>query len=62
MTLFPEIELAIDEELENINESDSFKRGFKRLIENFIEKSYREDDIKEVINLIQLKRDGNYES
>lgn len=51
MALFYELNEAVDKVLQSIDETDEFKRGFKKLIENFIDNSYTDDDIREMLTL-----------
>lgn len=55
MSKYIELGVAIDKILQNVNETDEFKRGLERLIENFMENSYHDDDIREILKLTSLK-------
>lgn len=57
MELYNELKEAISECMNGSEESPEFKRRFSKLIENYFDKSTNDNDIKEVINLIQMPED-----
>lgn len=54
MAINEELDMAIDEVLEGVNETIKFKTMFKKLIENYLKDNYNEGEILEVVNLIKL--------
>lgn len=61
MTIINELEEAFNEVFVNSNESEEFKRRFKKLIsialENSNHSAYSNEDFKEVMELINLKEE-----
>lgn len=57
MELYNELKEAINECMDASVESLEFKRRFSKLIENFFDKSTNDNDIKEVVNLVQISED-----
>lgn len=55
MSMYTELSETIEMVLSNTNESSEFKRGFKKLIENFLENSSNDDDIREILNLVSRR-------
>ncbi|WP_176461629.1 hypothetical protein [Anaeromicrobium sediminis] len=55
MAVYLELKEAIENIVQEIEETNEFKRSFSKLIENFLDNSYRDDDIREVLNLVSLK-------
>lgn len=55
MVLYLELKESIENAVQEMEESNEFKRSFSKLIENFLENSYRDDDIREVLKLVLLK-------
>ncbi|WP_163853508.1 hypothetical protein [Paenibacillus elgii] len=58
MSMVKEFEEAIDAVLQDIDESEDFKRRFKKLIQNSLENSYRTEDILGILELIKLPIKG----
>lgn len=56
--MYKELDEAIDEVLKNVQEEDEFKRRLKKLIENSLEKSYLNDDIRNVLKLTAVFTEG----
>lgn len=48
-----ELNEAIEEVLQEIKESEEFKRRVKRLINNALQETYHDDDILSVIDLME---------
>ena len=57
MSLYRELQEAIDECVGSTNETDEFKRRFTKTIENFFENNYQESDISELIDLVSVSED-----
>mgnify|MGYP006894385815 CR=1 FL=1 len=57
MELYNELKEAINECMDASVESPEFKRRFSKLIENFFDKPTNDNDIKEVVNLVQISED-----
>ena len=57
MSLYRELQEAIDERTGSANETDEFKRRFAKTIENFFENNYQESDISELIELVSISED-----
>jgi len=57
MELYNELKEAINECMDASVESGEFKRRFFKLIENFFDKPTNDNDIKEVVNLVQISED-----
>ena len=53
--MYEEIETAIKGVLEEVDESDSFKRRFEKLIPSFFETSYSTPDLEETIDLMKVE-------
>lgn len=58
MELYDELKEAINECMNNSEESPEFRRRFSKLIENFFDKSTNDNDIRDVIDLVKLP-EGN---
>lgn len=56
--MYKELDEAVDEVLKNVQEEDEFKRRLKKLIENSLEKSYLNDDIRNVLKLTAVFTEG----
>lgn len=57
MSLYRELQEAIDERVGSANETDEFKRRFTKTIENYFENNYQESDISELIDLVSISED-----
>ena len=57
MSLYRELQEAIDERIGAANETDEFKRRFAKTIENYFENNYQESDISELIDLVTISED-----
>jgi ABC-type amino acid transport substrate-binding protein len=53
-----ELKIAIENVLSKTNESEDYKKRLKKLIENFIDNSYSDDDIYNVLTLAQISEEG----
>lgn len=58
MALSQELQKALAEETSKMQESDSFKSRFGKLIENYLDGMGSASEIAEVIDEIQLTGDG----
>lgn len=47
----------MDKVLGDSDESEEYKKRFKKLIENFINNSYRDDDIHDVLSLTSVSEE-----
>ena len=59
MPINQELEAAIRDVLERINESQNFKNRFTQLIKNYIDNTCRDDDIEKVLELVILPSQGD---
>ena len=55
--IYKELEYATARVIENIDESDTFKRLFQKIIENYYNESSSMSDIENVIQLQKYVRD-----
>jgi hypothetical protein len=62
MSNYHEIDEAIEIVFKEVNESDEFKRGLKKLIENYLDDSASDNDINEILKLTNIKRRTTNES
>lgn len=58
MKPYKELESAIEEIVDAMNESDDFKLQFPKVIENFFEDSYTDSDLNNAIEKIRLVEDS----
>ncbi len=57
MSLYKELQQAIDEEMLTSPESEEFKRRFSKGIENIFDNSFQDNDIAELIELVHVSED-----
>lgn len=58
MKLYSELKSAINEIVDEMNESDDFKLQFPKVIENYFEDSYTDSDLNNAIEKIRLLEDS----
>jgi hypothetical protein len=52
---YKELDLALDKVLSSVHEDDQFKRRLRKLIANALEGDYLEDDVKSIMELVNLE-------
>lgn len=57
MSLYQELSTSVEKIISNANESAEFKGRFSKLIENYLDSSYQDNDISELIELVELPED-----
>lgn len=57
MKLYRELENAIEEMVDSVDEGEEFRRRFKKLIYNYYERSYGTQDLEDTIELIKLSHE-----
>ena len=55
MNTYKELDLALDKVLSSVPENDQFKRRLRKLIANALEGDYLEDDVKSIMELVNLE-------
>ncbi len=55
MNTYKELDLALDKVLSSVHEDDQFKRRLRKLIANALEGDYLEDDVKSIMELVNLE-------
>ena len=59
MSLYSELATSIEEVINSTSESVEFKQRFSKLIENYFENNYQDNDISELIDLVHLTEDSS---
>ena len=59
MSLYSELATSIEEVINSTSESVEFKQRFSKLIENYFENNYQDNDISELIDLVQLTEESS---
>lgn len=54
MSLYSELSTSIAEVMARSSETQEFKNRLQKLIENYFDGSYQDNDISELIDLVQL--------
>ena len=55
MNTYKELDLALEKVLSSVHEDDQFKRRLRKLIANALEGDYLEDDVKSIMELVNLE-------
>lgn len=55
MNTYKELDLALDKVLSSVPENDQFKRRLRKLIANALEGDYLEDDVRNIMELVNLE-------
>lgn len=59
MSLYEEISVTIREVLNHSDETMDFKNRYLKLIENYFDNSFQDNDISELIDLVSLQQEGS---
>lgn len=59
MKLYKELKEAIEEETENMQESDEFRQRFAKMIENYMDGMRSGSEIAQMVELVGLTEDAD---
>lgn len=55
MSLYYELSTSIEEVMNRVEETPEFKKRLSKLIENYFDNSYQDNDISELIELVEAE-------
>lgn len=59
MKLYKELKEAIEEETENMQESNEFRQRFSKMIENYMDGMRSGSEIAQMVELVELTEDAD---